>query len=82
MPKLWFNIGGISLVIAFLVYADHVVRLHASWRWEDFFHHETFIVLFGCVCVVFWLIALSEKIKGVGRGRKGKSRSNSQGGSQ
>ena len=62
MPKLWLSIGIISILTSIGIYLDQELRLNASWSWDQFLHHETFIAIAGILGIVLMLVALFDKI--------------------
>ena len=58
MPKLWFFIGLISLLVGLALYLDQEIRLHASWSWDQFLHHESFIAIAGSIGIVLLVVAV------------------------
>lgn len=63
MIKLWLSLSVVSLVIGIALYFDQELRLHASWSWEQFLHHESFIAIAGCIGIVLLVVALLENRK-------------------
>jgi len=62
MPKLWLTIGIISILTSVGIYLDQELRLNASWSWDQFLHHETFIAIAGILGIVLLLVALFDHI--------------------
>ena len=58
MRKRRLMLGLISLIVAVGLYFDQELRLGASWSWEQFLHHETFISIAGSIGIVLVLVAV------------------------
>ncbi|UCH42526.1 MAG: hypothetical protein JSW16_06875 [Dehalococcoidales bacterium] len=63
MIKLWLILSAVSLLVGVALYFDQELRLHASWSWEQFLHHESFIAIAGCIGIVLLAVALIENRK-------------------
>jgi len=63
MVKVWLIISIISLVIGVSLYFDQELRLKASWNWEQFLHHESFIVIFGVLAIAMLTVAFFDNRK-------------------
>ena len=68
MTKVWLTLGLISLLAGIGLYFDQELRLHASWSWEQFLHHESFIAIAGSVGTVLVLVALADYLTKKRRG--------------
>ncbi len=62
MPKLWLVIGIVSILTSIGIYLDQELRLNASWSWDQFLHHETFIAIAGILGIALLFVALFDKI--------------------
>ena len=62
MIKRRFIIGLISLLIGVALYYDQELRLHATWSWEQFIHHESFIAIAGSIGIVLVLVAIVDLV--------------------
>ena len=69
MIKRRFIIGLISLLIGVAFYYDQELRLHATWSWEQFTHHEPLISIAGSVGVVLVLVAIVDYVTKKSRGQ-------------
>ena len=63
MIKLWLISSIASFLIGIALYFDQELRLHASWSWQQFLHHESFIALAGCIGIILLIVALLENRK-------------------
>ena len=67
MTKTWVTLGLIFVLIAIAIYLDQWLRLEAHWKWDDFFHHECWIGMVGFAAIMLFIVAIIERIKGIGR---------------
>lgn len=67
MVKTWFTLGLIFVLIAIAIYLDQWLRLEAHWKWDDFFHHECWIGMVGFAAIMLFIVAIIERIKGIGK---------------
>ena len=66
MVKSWLTLGFFFTLVAVGIYLDQLWRMGFSWKWEDFFHHECWIGMAGCVAMILFIVAIVERIKGIG----------------
>ena len=62
MTKRRLTLGLISLLVGIALYFDQELRLHATWSWEQFLHHESFIAIAGSVGIVLLLVAIVDSV--------------------
>jgi len=60
MTKLWLILGFISLLLGLFGYLDQELRCHASWNWDQFWHHEPLVGIAVCVGIVLLVVAVIE----------------------
>lgn len=60
MIKLWLILGLISLALGLAGYLEQELCRHASWDWDQFWHHEPLIGIAVCVGIALLLVAVVE----------------------
>ena len=64
MPKLWLILGLIYIVVAIVIFLNHFISLSAMWHWDEFLHHESFVVMTLWVGLAYLSVATTEYRRG------------------
>jgi hypothetical protein len=64
MPRLWLVFGLVYVLVAILIFLDHLLRFEAMWHWDEALHHEAFFIATIWVAAAYLFVALVEHIRG------------------